>query len=377
MASSPTGNRLIIVADQDLPLLERTFGQHGTLQLRPGREISPADLRDADALVVRSITRVGAGLLRHSPVRFVGTATIGLDHLDTEWLRANGIHWAGAPGCNATAAAQYSLAMILLALQRCGRNFEGLSAGIIGRGNVGSRVQGLLYSLGVDCVACDPPLKDQGVGGLVPLEQALNNDLVCLHVPLTRRGPYPTWRMLDARTLAMIPNQALLLNTARGDVIDGSALRQELEDGRLHAALDVWPGEPRLDSRLLELCRVATPHVAGYSEQGRQAGILTVYGAFCRWSGLRGKDPGNLVPPTRELSVGAGAQAVCEAVTVATRVAVDDRALRAAASSPDITAAFDALRRNYPARQEFQHWHISGADDKDRATLAALGFQTA
>lgn len=367
---------MLIVADQDLPLLDRTFGRHATLRLRPGREISRADLTDADALVVRSITRVGARILAGTPVRFVGTATIGLDHLDTEWLRASGVRWASAPGCNATAAAQYSLAMILLALQRGGRKPDGLSAGVIGRGNVGSRVQGLLHALGVPCVACDPPLQDRGVGGLVSLRRALDNDLVCLHVPLTRRGPCPTWRLLDAATLAGMPDQALLLNTARGDVVDGPALLRELDRGRLQAALDVWPGEPRLDPRLLELCRVATPHVAGYSEQGRQAGVLEVYRAFCHWAGLRPQEPRDRFPPARELRVGSGAQALCEAVTAATGVLRDDRALREAARAPDVAAAFDALRRNYPARPEFRHWRITGSDDATRATLGALGFET-
>lgn len=367
---------MLIVADQDLPLLDRTFGRHAELRLRPGRGISPPDVLDADALVVRSITRVGPALLRGSRVRFVGSATIGVDHLDIPWLQANGVHWASAPGCNARAAAQYSLGMILLALQRSGARIEGLRAGIIGRGNVGSHLLALLTHLGVECEACDPPLQERGVPGLVPLERALDKELVCLHVPLTRTGPHPTWQMLDAPALARLPDQALLLNTARGDVIDGGALYQELEAGRLHAALDVWPGEPRLDPRLLERCLVATPHVAGYSEQGRRAGVLTVYRAFCRWQGLQPAAPGIRGRTAELLRTGDARHAVFEAVLAATGVARDDRALRSAAGGPDLAAAFDALRRDYPPRQEFGQWRIEGADAGARATLRALGFTT-
>lgn len=368
-----------IVADQNLSMLSQTFGCHGELRLRPGRAIGPADVRDADALLVRSVTRVDRALLKGSRVRFVGSATIGRDHLDTAWLEAQGVRWASAPGCNANAAAEYSLAMIALALARRGRDFSGLSAGIVGRGNVGSRTLRLLSALGVECVACDPPLAEQGEPGLVSLERALHNDLVCLHVPLTHDGPCPTWRMLDGASLASLPDGALLLNTARGNVVDGAALQRELARKRLLAALDVWPGEPCLDPGLVQHCLVATPHVAGYSQQGRTNGVRQIYQAFCDWSGEAPSDIAGPALEARVLALHDGVRAVQEATIGASGVGRDDEALRSAVrrGEPSIPAAFDALRRDYPVRPEFSHWRIAGAPPGDHAALQALGFQLA
>ena len=272
---------MIVVADQNMPLLDETFGQHARIERLPGRDIEPRDLDAADALLVRSVTRVNEELLAASRVSFVGSATIGCDHLDTGWMESHGIAWSHAPGCNARGAAEYTLAMLLLAFERIGQPLTGRSAGIVGRGNVGGRVMALLQALGVECVACDPPLADAGEPGLVSLDDAMQCDIVCLHTPLTRSGLYPTHRMIDAVALAKMGDGALLLNAGRGDVVDGNALQSELGSGRLAACLDVWPHEPAIDVQLLQRWTVGTPHVAGYSVQGKLQGTLAVYRAFC------------------------------------------------------------------------------------------------
>ncbi len=263
-----------IVVDQNIRGAGSTFGRHAKLDVVDGRALRAEHLADTDVLIIRTTTRVDQHLLQDSKVGFVGTTSIGTDHLDIDWLEQQGITWASAPGCNADSAAQYTLAMMWLACERLGRRLADQRVGIIGRGNVGSRVQRLLAALGIESVANDPPLAELGKSGLVSLEEALAQDIVSLHVPLERGGAHPTYRFIASEQLARMPDHALLVNTARGDVIDGNALMVELANGRLHAALDVWPGEPIFSSELLESTTVATPHVAGYSNTKELGSVL-------------------------------------------------------------------------------------------------------
>lgn len=366
---------MLIVADKNIPLLQETFGRHGELRLRAGRTIDRGDLDGADALLVKSITPVTRDLLAGSTVRFVGSATIGFDHLDTQWMKENGVTWTNAPGCNADAAAQYTLAMILLACRRLGRDLRGMSAGVIGRGNVGSRIQRLLESRGVGTVANDPPLADAGVEGLVSQEEALARDVVCLHVPLTRDGPYPTWQMINAETLARLPDHALLVNSSRGNVAEGGALLAEIRNGRLRAALDVWPNEPDVDPYLLEATVVATPHVAGYSEEGRRNGALMIYRAFCDWARIRADESAVPATPTHVLPA---ASDLAETVLAATHIEDDDQAMRRLVELDREArkSAFDALRKHYPLRSDFGAWTLAGLPSDRGAELESLGFST-
>ena len=217
------------VMDRNIRAAAETFDRLGEVVRLDGRAIARGDLAHADTLIVRSVTRVDAALLEGTPVRFVGTTTIGTDHLDIPWLERNGIAWASAPGCNADAAAQYTLAMAWLASERLGRELKGMRAGIVGCGNVGSRVRRLFHALGLETVANDPPLEDAGQGGFVSLGEALDSDIVCLHTPLTRSGPHPTHHLIDADALAQMRPGALLVNAGRGDVIDGDALLRALQ----------------------------------------------------------------------------------------------------------------------------------------------------
>ena len=365
-----------IVIDRNIRGAAETFGRHGELHVMDGRAIRRADLVDADLLIVRTATRVDRELLHGTPVRFVGTTSIGTDHLDIPFLDDAGIAWANAPGCNADSAAEYTLAMIWLACQRLGRSLAGLRAGIVGRGNVGSRTLRLLRVLGLDVVANDPPLADEGVAGLVTLDEALDCDIVCLHVPLTRDGPYPTWRMIDADTIARMRPGALLVNAGRGDVVDGAALLNAVQNTRVHAALDVWPNEPMLDPDLLRRTVVATPHVAGYSYDGKRNGTTMVYAAFCAWAGVApaASDAGG--DDRQALTLEPGADALTQALQAACFVPQHDAALRGLADRPvaEIAQGFDRLRKDYPFRRDFRGWRISGARPADTDRLAALGF---
>ena len=373
----PGSDRVNIVVDQNIRGAGGTFGRHARLEKLDGRKIRTHHLADADALIIRTATRVDQALLRDSGVGFVGTTSIGTDHLEIEWLDQQGIAWASAPGCNADSAAQYTLAMIWLACQRLGLRLENTSAGIIGRGNVGSRIQRLLTVLGVETVANDPPLAERGEPGLVSLEEALTRDIVCLHVPLESGGTHPTYRFIAAEQLTRMPDRALLVNTARGDVIDGSALSAELLQGRLHAALDVWPGEPFLSSELLESSVVATPHVAGYSDDGKRKGTQMVYRAFCKWAGLTPCRPPEASGNPLVLDISAGEDAVSIALDAACFVHRHDREMRALSSlGPGQRAIeFDRLRRDYPPRRDFQAWSILCQNTEQALILRKLGFR--
>ncbi len=365
-----------IVVDQNITAAENTFAHHGEIIRVDGRRLKREQLRSADALIIRTATKANAALLDHTPVGFVGSASIGTDHMDIPWLEENGINWANAPGSTATSAAQYSLAMIWLACQKLGYTLADLSIGVIGRGHVGSRVQKLLTTMGTTVVANDPPLADRGETGLVSLDEALAQDIVCLHVPLTRDGPHPTWRFIDRQALTRIPDDALLLNAARGDVVDGDALLPELQSGRLQAALDVWPGEPFIDGRVLEKTVVATPHVAGYSSEGRRNGMLMVYRAFCDWAGETAVDSTNFPGDLPNMTIQNGDEALSEALNLACFVSEHDQAMRKLESLPMEQQAieFDSLRRNYPVRRDFGAWQISCKPIESAILLGSLGF---
>lgn len=367
-----------IVVDRNIRAARSTFGKHAELVFMEGRAIRNRDLRDADALIVRTATQVNEPLLRGTTVGFVGTTSIGTDHLDIEWLDRSGIPWANAPGCNAVGAAQYTLATAWLACKRLGRRLAEQRVGIIGYGNVGSRTGSLTRALGVQVVANDPPLAAQGQKNLVDLEQTLSMDIVCLHLPLTRGGRWPTLRLIGERELARMPDGALLINAGRGDTVDGKALLAELRSGRLHAALDVWPAEPVIDPDLLEATTVATPHVAGYSLDGKRKGTVMVYEAFCRWAGVEPVDTGHADDERRGLTVPAGDDGLAEALEAACFVARHDRAMRELAhhSSDERATGFDRLRRDYPTRRDFQAWTVRCPDPATTALLARLGFNT-
>jgi len=355
-----------IVADENIPLLDEFFAGMGDIRRLPGRQIRRADVADADLLLVRSVTRVDADLVAGSCLRFVGSATIGTDHIDRQALAAAGIAFASAPGCNARAVAEYVATLLVGNAVEQGQPLAGQCLGVVGCGNVGRAVVHLAQQLGMRVLVSDPLLP---AGAMPDAVQAVSlsgllaaADAVTLHVPLTRAGPAPTHHLLGAAELHAGRWQ-LLINTARGPVVDNDALRALLRacPGR-RVALDVWEQEPRVPGDLLARVWHASPHVAGYSSEGKWRGTAMVYRAACEALALppvitldevlraRG-DRIDMLPWPGELA--ALMQACCP-----TRA--DDARLRASAGAdgdvePD---AFDALRRDYPARREFAHYRV-------------------
>lgn len=372
-----------IIVDENIPLGRETFAVYGEVDGRPGRGLDAAAVRDADVLVVRSVTRVGEDLLGGSRARFVGSATIGTDHVDLAYLARRGITFAHAPGCNARSVAEYVTAA-LLELEE-GGSYQGETIGVVGVGNVGSRVVAMARALGLRVLECDPPRAErEGDGRFAPLERLLEEAaILTLHVPLERGGAYPTHHLIDGAALARLPRGAVVINTSRGGVVDDGELRAACSRGDVVAVLDVWEGEPEPPPDLVAAVRLATPHVAGYSLDGKLAGTRMIAQALHAFLGAGGVPAGAALEGSapRVLVVGGGGRdAVRRAVRAAYDIRADDRRTREALSrDADRAAAFDRLRRDYPVRREFPNYVVRGdaLAPADRALLAALGFAPA
>lgn len=372
-----------IVADENMPLVPELFGGLGEVVRLPGRQMRAVDVKDADVLLVRSVTRVDRELLAGSRVRFVGTATIGTDHLDLGWLAEAGIAVASAPGCNARAVAEYvATALLELALEQGFAPAE-RRVGVVGLGNVGSQVAGMLSSLGFPVRGCDPFRP-----GVLPVQQGWRElladcDILALHTPLTRNGTHPTLHMVNEAVLATLKPGSILLNAGRGAVVDNRALRHCLEQGQaLTAVLDVWEGEPSPDPALLARARYATPHVAGYSQDGKWRGSGMVQEALYHFLGKQPSSywqdhvPADAGTVIRVPDALPALPAVAWAMRQACPLARDDAAFRAVQQETDPAAGFDRLRKHYPVRREFPAYRVAMAASHPAAgMLARLGFR--
>lgn len=352
-----------IVADENLALLDELFGEIGNIRKLPGRRITSGDLEEADILLVRSVTRVDRSLLEGSPVRFVGSATIGSDHLDTEWLLSQGIRVATAPGCNARAVVEYVLA-VLARFYALGRFHPGVATvGVVGLGNVGGRLARQLSALGVRVLGCDPFRLLEGIE-CAGLDRILSEcDVVCLHTPLTRSGSHPTWHMLDRAALHRLKPGAILINAGRGSVIDNHALAAMLADETLPLgglALDVWENEPDILESLLLRTDIATPHVAGYSLEGKCEGSRMVAAALRHSLGCPPPVELSAMIPHAEMPLPLPLDATDEWSMLAAWMPViypvmrDDAGMRALAGqgAGGLGHGFDLMRRQYPLRRE-------------------------
>lgn len=263
-----------LVADQNMPLVEALFSHFFEVQLLPGREITAQSIEGAEVLLVRSVTPVNQSLLAGSSVRFVGSATAGTDHVDLDYLAKNHIQFAHAPGCNAHAVVQYVLSVLCCLKPQ----WQQCRVGIVGCGNVGGLLYRQLCALGVQCRVYDPFLDSADIPDLCSFEQVLDCEIISVHTPLTTSGPYPTHHMFDRQTLQQIKSTSLLINAGRGGVIDNIALLSLLKQrSGLQVALDVWESEPQIDTELLDLVAIATPHIAGYSYEGKIRGTQMLF----------------------------------------------------------------------------------------------------
>lgn len=381
---------MLIVADENLPCVAEAFGKLGEVRLVPGRRMSPAEVREAELLCVRAVTRVNAALLEGSRVRWVGTATIGTDHVDLDYLKERGIAFADAQGCNANAVSEWVLASLFYLAGRKGAKLEGMTIGVVGVGNVGRRVVGKCAALGLRVLANDPPrARVEGPEGFVDLETLLPEaDVVTLHVPLNRKGADRTLGLFDAARLATLKPGAWLFNSSRGGIVDEVALKAALRSGQVGAAaIDTWSNEPEIDVELAELAEVATPHVAGHSAEGKLGGTQMIFAAATRFLGSSVSwDMHGYLPPgppgVIALAIGSDGwpAAVQRLVDAAYPLERDVRAFKGILALPaqERGAFFDAERRKYGVRREFgaTRFHLCAAPEY-RARIRALGFEPA
>ena len=376
-----------IVADENIPLLDAFFSGFSEIRRLPGRAIDRVAVADADILLVRSVTPVTAQMLEGSPVRFIGTCTIGTDHLDLDYIQRNDIRWSSAPGCNARGVVDYVLGSLLTLAEIEGANLRDRTYGIVGAGQVGGRLVTVLKALGWNVLVCDPPRQAAEGGDFVDLEEIVRRcDVISLHTPLTRSGEHRTHHLLDAARLGQLKQGAWLINASRGPVVDNTALRDVLRQrDDLQAVLDVWENEPQVDLDLADLCVIATPHIAGYSLDGRQRGTEQIYQALCRFLGqpaaIRLED---LLPAPwlSQVRLDAGTDPdwalsmLCRGVYDPRRDDADFR--RSLVEDTDRQrAAFDALRKHYPPRREIDRLEVSieGEASQLRQLVLALGAQ--
>ncbi len=364
-----------IVADDKIPFLRGVFEPFAEVVYLKGAAISSADVADADALIVRTRTKCGAALLRGSRVRFVATATIGYDHIDAAELAALGIDWRSAPGCNAASVAQY-LAAVLTGF---GVPLAGKTLGVIGVGNVGKLAVKVGEALGMRVLANDPPRADaEGEAGFVSLARiAAEADLVTLHVPKIAEGKYPTVKLLDENFFAAAKDGLCLVNAARGEAVDGAALKAAIDSGKVaHAAIDVWENEPDIDLELLKLCDFGTPHIAGYSTDGKANGTTAAVRAVAEFFGIAELESFRAVPPPPANPVGIVADEHAPVEREIHRIVCHTFDLhRASGDLKSDPAGFERQRGNAPLRREPFAYRVSGGSAELRRKLGALGFK--
>jgi len=361
---------------------EEAFARLGRVVMVPEADINASVIRGAQALITRSKVKVTDALLADASLQFYGTATAGTDHVDTGALERRGVTWSEAAGSNANSVAEYVLcALAHVGLTR-GMVWRGKTLGIIGAGHVGSRLAELAPALGLRVLLNDPPLRDRtGRPEYRPLYEVLAEaDLVSLHVPLTDQGPYPTRGMADAVFFASMKPGAVFINASRGEVVVESAVRLAAARGAFAALiLDVFDHEPGIDLATLQVADLASPHIAGYSLDGRLKGTEQVYRAACRLLGVAPvwQPPAAARPITIEPPAGVvGDILVQHGLLGAYHPLRDDERLRALPVGVPMRTHFQALRHAYPERREFPHFHIDAArcDDAAAAAFRRLGF---
>jgi erythronate-4-phosphate dehydrogenase len=397
-----------LVIDRNMPYAKEAFSTLGEVLARDGRQLTIADVRDADALFTRSTTRISAALLAGSSVRYYGSAVIGTDHIDIPYLEKQQIPWVAAPGCNAESVANYVTSALLWLGGQHRFTLKGKTIGIIGCGNVGSKVLRHAEALGLNIIVSDPPKQRSEDGDqkseipYVTLEQLLaESDIVSCHVPLTKTGPDATFQMLDTPQFAQMKPGVIFINAARGAILSTDALLAVLGTRIAHAVIDCWEGEPTYRTDLLARVDIATPHIAGHSYEGKVNGTKIIYKAYLAWLAETSADPvlrerakellreENIeklfalpTPPVPHIdlpSIKDSEELLRQAVLRVYDIEADSlRLKRSCVEDPVLrAAAFDQQRSKYPMRREFTSTTVTlaKASKKLCATLQGLGFK--
>ncbi|OGV48483.1 MAG: erythronate-4-phosphate dehydrogenase [Lentisphaerae bacterium GWF2_44_16] len=369
-----------ITADDKIPFLKGALEQYAEVEYLPGGKISPANLKITDALITRTRTKCNVALLNGTPVKFIATATIGFDHIDTEYCGKNGIFWTNAPGCNSSSVAQYICSTLLYISIRSSIALRGKTLGIIGVGNVGSKVAKVAKALGMNLLLNDPPReRKEGPGSFVSLDRVLSEaDFITMHVPLETEGKDKTFHLADENFFSRMNGKQYFINSSRGEVTHSSALKNALRNGKIAGAvLDVWENEPEIDRELLDMVLIGTPHIAGYSTDGKANGTSMSVNALAKYFKLDIHDwyPSS-VPLPEKTEINLDSLENCsfdeklfKAVSFTYDQLADDKRLR---SSPE---TFEKQRADYPLRREFPVFSVKSQDKNILNALKNLGFK--
>ncbi|EKA98580.1 erythronate-4-phosphate dehydrogenase [Proteus mirabilis WGLW4] len=368
-----------ILVDENMPYAQQLFCQLGEVKAVPGRPLPIEELDDTDALMVRSITKVNASLLAGKPVKFVGTATAGFDHVDTAWLEQQKIAFSSAPGCNAIAVVEYVFSALMVFAEQEGFQLTDKTVGIVGVGNVGGRLAKRLRALGVNVLLCDPPRADRGDDEQFhSLETLLKQaDILTFHTPLNKLGRYNSYHLINESNLDILPEGRILINASRGEVIDNAALLSALNQGKkLRVVLDVWEPEPDLSLELLNKVDIATPHIAGYTLEGKARGTTQVYEAYCDFIGQpQHVELSTLLPKPLISTISVQGELtqtlLKQLIHLVYDVRRDDAPLRKVAG---IKGEFDKLRKFYPVRREWSSLQVVCDNPTTASLLNAIGF---
>jgi erythronate-4-phosphate dehydrogenase len=371
-----------VVIDKDIPFIKGVLEKYAHVTYMPGSAISKKDVVDADALIIRTRTQCNEKLLEGTKVRFIASATIGFDHIDTEFCKAHNIQWTNAQGCNSSSVQQYVAATLFHLSNKLEFELSGKSIGIVGVGNVGSKVAMLCATLGMRVLLNDPPRERlERSYAFVPLKEILEKaDIITLHVPLDCKGQDRTFHLVDESFLERMKPTQVLINTSRGEVVDTSALRSALQRHAIAACvLDVWEHEPVIDLELLNLADIATPHIAGYSADGKANGTSMSVRALSRFFNLGVDDwfPDHVPLPentTIELDCRnlVRQKIACKLVSRTYDILADDQRLR---NSPQ---TFEQQRAAYPLRREFPVFRakLLNAGNDIHSMVRQIGFIT-
>lgn len=374
-----------IVCDNKIPFLRGVLEPYAEVVYLSGAATEAAAVRDASAIITRTRTICGRELLEGSAVRAIATATIGFDHIDTAWVEAAGIEWANAPGCNSGSVQHYVEAVLCTLARRHSLRFEDLTLGVVGVGNVGGKVARAARAMGLKVLECDPPrARREGRKDFLSLEELVARaDIITLHVPLERTGEDATYHLFDERRLSAMRPDQFLINSSRGPVVDNAALKNALKQGKIAGAvLDVWEGEPQPDAELVSLLELATPHIAGYSADGKANGTTASVRMVSRVLDLPLKDwsvkdiPAPQMPLDIFIDAGRDAeelsvqQIIEQAVLHTYPIEEDSRRLK------EDLSGFEAQRGDYWIRREPAAFciHLKGGDGKAWQALENLGF---
>jgi erythronate-4-phosphate dehydrogenase len=372
--------RIKIISDDKIPFLQGVLEPFADVVYLPGSKTTAETVSDASALITRTRTKCNASLLTNSKVRFIGTATIGFDHIDTKWVTGHGIEWTNAPGCNSGSVKQYIAAALSMLAHEKGWQLKGKTIGIVGVGNVGSKVAQVAKAFGMTALLCDPPRQRTEGGNFVPFDHILEqSDIITFHTPLNREGVDKTLHLVNNTVLAKLKRGVTIINTSRGEVIDTASLTKAIDKGIVGAAIiDVWENEPAIDLQLLSKTFIATPHIAGYSLDGKALGTAMVVRAMANKFGFPLADwfP-STIPLPEHPSIhldGSGLtdeELLTRAILHTYPLRRDDKTLR------NSVETFEDQRGNYPVRREFQAYTVtlSHATDNARAQLEELGFK--